>query len=208
MSCKPWRTRRCPSGKAGDSQPGMALILLPRSAALPPHKPPSHRAAATPCQTDPMDSSWDDRVASFWASADDENPDLTLTAMRQLVEERPKTDPDALYEWASVHDFLGRGEDAVPLYRAALDGGLSGDREPQAIIQLASSLRNVGEPSAAVGLLQSHPENPITGSAAQAFLALALHSRRGTERRSATSRADRTRPDAAALQPSNFVLCR
>jgi len=91
------------------------------------------------------------------------------------VEERPETDPDALYEWASVHDFLGREEDAVPLYRAALDCGLSGDREPQAIIQLASSLRNVGEPSAAVGLLQSHPENPITGSAAQAFLALALH---------------------------------
>jgi len=125
-------------------------------------------------ETEKVDASWDDRVAAFWASADDSDPGL-LSTMRRLVEERPADDPDALYEWASVHDFLGRESDAVPLYRAALRAGLSGDREPQAIIQLASSLRNVGEADAAVVLLKGQGENAATGAAAQAFLALALH---------------------------------
>jgi tetratricopeptide (TPR) repeat protein len=122
-----------------------------------------------------MDQSWDDRVALFWASADESKPDLALAAMKRLVEERPDADPDALFEWASVHDFLGREADAIPLYRAALEAGLSGDREPQAVIQLASSLRNVGDASAAVVLLEGRTEDAVTGSAAQAFLALALY---------------------------------
>lgn len=95
--------------------------------------------------------------------------------MKGLVNERPPGDPDALYEWASVHDFLGREDEAIPLYRQALDAGLSGTREPQAVIQLASSLRNIGEAAAAVDLLRDRPQDTVTGSAAQAFLALALH---------------------------------
>lgn len=95
--------------------------------------------------------------------------------MRELVAERPATDPDALYELASVHDFLGHEHDAIPLYRAALTSGLSGDRVSQAVIQLASSLRNVGETGAAIALLRDSPTDPVTGSAAEAFLALALH---------------------------------
>ena len=51
----------------------------------------------------------------------------------------------------------------------------SGDRLPQAIIQLASSLRNIGVPAAAVELLQNAPTSAITGDARQAFLTLALH---------------------------------
>lgn len=118
---------------------------------------------------------WDDRVAAFWDAADDDQPDLALARMSELVSERPARDPDALYEWASVHDFLGREAEAVPLYRAALDAGLSGDRRPQAVIQLASSLRNIGEPEEAVALLADHQPEPVTGSAADAFRALALH---------------------------------
>lgn len=121
------------------------------------------------------DEPWDERIASFWASADDSKADTTLLAMKSLVEERPVGDPDALYEWASVHDFLGREAEAVPLYRAALEAGLSDDREPQAIIQLASSLRNIGEPQTAVDLLEDRPQEATTGSAGQAFLALALY---------------------------------
>lgn len=120
------------------------------------------------------DKSWDERIAIFWASADDSKADTTLLAMKRLVEERPANDPDALYEWASVHDFLGREAESIPLYRAALEAGLSGDREPQAVIQLASSLRNVGEAQAAVDLLDGRPQEAVTGSAGQAFLALAL----------------------------------
>ncbi|MCH4160873.1 MAG: tetratricopeptide repeat protein [Bifidobacterium sp.] len=118
--------------------------------------------------------SWDEQVELFWLTADDTCPDKTLGAMRELVSQRPMDDPEALYEWASVHDFLGRESEAIPLYRSALDHGLAGDRRPQAVIQLASSLRNVGDPQAAIDLLRAHPRDQITGDAAQAFLALAL----------------------------------
>lgn len=118
--------------------------------------------------------SWDERVAAFWETADDDQPEAAIAAMATLVSERGDGDPDALYEWASVHDFLGREAEAVPLYRAALHAGLAGDRRPQAVIQLASSLRNVGEPEAAIALLSEHPRESVTGSAADAFRALAL----------------------------------
>jgi len=122
-----------------------------------------------------VSETWETRVNSFWESADDEKPQRTLDEMRHLIDERPSSDPEALYEWASVHDFLGREAEAIPLYRAALDAGLAGDREPQAIIQLASSLRNVGQAVAAIALLENRPPDSVTGAAAQAFLALALH---------------------------------
>lgn len=121
-----------------------------------------------------MNASWDERVAAFWHTADDTASETMLQAMRSLVDERPENDPDALYEWASVHDWLGRENDAVPLYRAALDNGLSGPRRAQGMIQLASSLRNIGQPKAAVELLRQQRPDETTGEAASAFLALAL----------------------------------
>ena len=51
---------------------------------------------------------WDDRVAAFWASADDERADETVAGMRALVAERPADDPRALFELACAHDFVGR----------------------------------------------------------------------------------------------------
>jgi len=119
-------------------------------------------------------SSWDERVASFWKSADDTQPELMMKSMRDLVEQCPADDPDALYEWASVHDFLGHEEQAVALYQAALAAGLSGEREPQEIVQLASSLRNIGNPKVAVEILTGREFDVATVPGAQAFLALAL----------------------------------
>ncbi len=137
-----------------------------------------HLASLDPASVsldEPTGETWDDRVDQFWASADKDKPDLAMAAMGRLVEERPVADPDAAYEWASVHDFLGRESDAIPLYRAAIANGLDGDRYPQAVIQLASSLRNGGDPGSAIDLLRRQTPNAVTGSAAQAFLALALH---------------------------------
>ena len=121
-----------------------------------------------------MTASWDVRIDSFWASADDTQPDAMLRAMEALIAERADDDPEAIYEWASIHDFLGREDEAVPLYKAAFDHGLQGPRRPQAIVQLASSLRNTGESAEAVELLERYPNDPVTGDAAQAFLAFAL----------------------------------
>lgn len=117
-----------------------------------------------------MTDDWDEGVDAFWGAASDTDPDRVLSGMRALVSERGEHDPDALYEWASVHDFLGHEEHAVPLYEAALAHGLTGDRRPQALIQLASSLRNIGRPEAAIELLHGLARNEVTGDAGQAFL--------------------------------------
>ena len=79
-----------------------------------------------------------------------------------------------MYEWASVHDYLGREAQAVPLYRRALLLGLDEGRLPQAQIQLASSLRNLGEAGEAIALLERMEDSDAVGDARQAFLALAL----------------------------------
>lgn len=122
-----------------------------------------------------MTESWDNRIDLFWASADDTQPGAMLQAMESLVAQRLPEDPEALYEWASIHDFLGKEDQAVALYQQSLSLGLQGPRRPQAIVQLASSLRNIGEHASAIKLLKEHPSDPVTGDAAQAFLALALH---------------------------------
>jgi len=64
----------------------------------------------------------------------------------------------------------------VPLYRAALDAGLVGERRRRAVIQLASSLRNLGNPQQALTLLTAEADvtsDDLDGAVAT-FLALAL----------------------------------
>ena len=59
-----------------------------------------------------------------------------------------------------------------PLYRRALD--LDPVRRSQALIQLASSLRNVGETAEAIKILEGIRSDPTIGDAGEAFLALSL----------------------------------
>ncbi|MFS0867421.1 tetratricopeptide repeat protein [Microbacterium sp. 179-B 1A2 NHS] len=118
---------------------------------------------------------WDARVAAVWDLAEADRPDELRAAMAALLAERAENDPAGLFERASVEDFLGEEAAAIPLYRAALEAGLDGERRSQAVIQLASSLRNVGDASAAIALLQRFPGDDPLAPAARAFLALALH---------------------------------
>lgn len=118
---------------------------------------------------------WEREVTEFWAMAERDDPGATLTMMEMLVARRPEGDPIALYELASVHDFLDRPSDAVPLYRQALTGGLDVEREQRASVQLASSLRVLGRTDEAVGVLTRLEPSPVVGGARDAFLALALH---------------------------------
>jgi hypothetical protein len=120
-----------------------------------------------------MMSEWEDRVAAFWQSADDSKVDETLSEMKRLVEELEPTNPIGLFELASVHDFLGLEPEAIPIYKKALHSGLDGLKREQALIQLSSSLRNVGKPEEAVALLESSTFSVETEAAAKAFLALA-----------------------------------
>lgn len=128
------------------------------------------RRAATP----PADD-WARRVTELWARADDDRPEELRAAMAALLGERADDDPAALFERASVEDFLGEEAAAIPLYRAALDAGLSGGKRTEAQIQLASSLRNVGDASGAMAVLRHIDDADPLAPAAHAFLALALH---------------------------------
>lgn len=122
-----------------------------------------------------MTATWGERVGRFWRDADADEPMRLRAEMAALVAERPADDPEALFERASLHDFLGEEAAAIPLYRAALSRGLDGSARSQAIIQLGSSLRNVGDASAALALLNEIPADDPLAPAARAFACVALH---------------------------------
>ena len=56
---------------------------------------------------------------------------------------------------ACANDSTGRPEAAEPLYREALAAGLAGIRRRRAVIQLASTLRNLGHADESVALLSA-----------------------------------------------------
>lgn len=118
---------------------------------------------------------WEANITQFWEQVEAMGPEMALQMMTQLVEQKPPGNPEALYEMASIQDFLGHESAAIPLYRDALAAGLAGERRPQAIVQLASSLRNVGASADAVELLVEAELDAQTQPGARAFLALALH---------------------------------
>jgi len=135
-----------------------------------------------------MDHDWYARVSSVWASASG-MPDLdVVAAIDALVAEREPDDAEALFESASARDYAGLEAEAEPLYRQAIDAGLNEATLPRAVIQLASTLRNLGQIEESIELLEEHlaqhPSDEWTGPGA-AFLALALASR-GDERDAAS----------------------
>lgn len=123
-----------------------------------------------------MSPSWDERLASLWASLD-AHPDF-VADMEKLVAELPSGDPVGPFELASAYDSTGHPDRAVPLYRQALSLGLTGIRRRRAVIQLASSLRNLGRPAESVELLRTERSagSDELDDAVAAFLALALTS--------------------------------
>ena len=101
------------------------------------------------------------RAAALFAVIDDYEPEAFLAAVDALVAEAPADDADGLFHRACAQDSLGFSDRAVPLYEAALDrGGLTGENRRRATIQLASSLRNVGEVDRALAMLEAEREQP------------------------------------------------
>jgi hypothetical protein len=120
-----------------------------------------------------MNNHWDAKVAQFWLSANDADAEECLTKMKDLVDELDPGDPNGLFEWASVHDFVGQEAAAIALYEDSIAAGLEDSKSEKAIIQLASSLINVGEPQKAIDRLANTVFSEAVRSAAKAFLALA-----------------------------------
>ena len=101
---------------------------------------------------------FEQRLEALWASFDDYGEDEFRARMDELVAELPPDSPVALYERGSAFDSTGHSDKAVPLYREALERGLDESRRRQAVIQLASSLRNLGQASESVALLTAERE--------------------------------------------------
>lgn len=119
---------------------------------------------------------WEQRLAALWASLDDHSEEEFIAKMDELVGELPADSGVAAYERGSAFDSTGHSDLAVPLYREALERGLAPDRRRQAVIQLASSLRNLGQASESVELLKSEQAagSDELDDAVSGFLALAL----------------------------------
>jgi tetratricopeptide repeat protein len=119
---------------------------------------------------------WEQRLADLWASVDDYGEAEFVQRMESLISELPAGSAIASYERASAFDSTGHSDRAVPLYREALEQGLGDDRRRQAVIQLASSLRNLGEATESVALLSAERQagSDELDDAVDAFLALAL----------------------------------
>ena len=121
-------------------------------------------------------ASWQARLDALWSSIDDHAAGDFVARMDALAGELPDAAPIGLFERASARDSTGRPELAVPLYEAALAGGLTGIRRRRAVIQMASSIRNLGDPGRAAVLLTEELTQPSDelDEAVRAFLALAL----------------------------------
>jgi hypothetical protein len=119
---------------------------------------------------------WEQRLADLWASIDDLSEAAFLAQMEQLAAELPADSAVALFERAAAFDSTGHSDRAVPLYRRALERGLAGLRRRRAVIQLASSLRNLGQAAESVTLLTAERDTTSDelDDAVDAFLALAL----------------------------------
>lgn len=123
---------------------------------------------------------WEERIDDVWEAAANAPVDSDVIArIDALAAERGADDARAEFERAGARDSAGRPHEAIPLYRRALELGLDAVQEPQAIIQLASSLRNVGETAEALVLLERASEHAADSpyrDAIAAFHALALAS--------------------------------
>ena len=119
---------------------------------------------------------WEQRLADAWASIDQREEAEFLMLIEHLVAELPPEDTVGLFERAASLDSTGHSDLAVPLYRHALQRGLSGERRRRAVIQMASSLRNVGAAEESVALLTAELDNgpDHLDDAVRGFLALAL----------------------------------
>ena len=119
---------------------------------------------------------WEQRLADLWASLDELSEQAFLSKMELLVAELPADSAVAAFERAGSFDSTGHADLAVPLYRKALELGLEGQRRRRAVIQMASSLRNLGQATESVALLtaERERESDDLDDAVSATLALAL----------------------------------
>jgi hypothetical protein len=122
------------------------------------------------------DNDWEQRVAAAWASIDDLSETDFVDLIAELAAELAPDDAIGMFERAGSFDSTGRSDLAVPLYREALRIGLTGERRRRAVIQLASSLRNLDQTEESVAILTAELDagSDDLDDAVMAVLALSL----------------------------------
>lgn len=122
------------------------------------------------------EAEWEQRVAEAWASLDQRGEEEFLALVEQLAGAYPGDEGAGLFERAASLDSTGHPDLAVPIYTEALARGLTGERRRRAVIQMASSVRNLGRPQESVTLLTAELRagSDHLDDAVRAFLALAL----------------------------------
>ncbi|QYG11271.1 tetratricopeptide repeat protein [Microbacterium sp. PAMC22086] len=102
---------------------------------------------------------WDERIDEVWDDATGEEVgDDTIARIDALAAERGPDDARAEFERGGARDSAGRPAEAVVLYRRALALGLDEEHRPQCVIQMASSLRNLGEYDDALAVIRAEEE--------------------------------------------------
>jgi tetratricopeptide (TPR) repeat protein len=114
-------------------------------------------------------------AAAAWRAAQVADPGPTLERLRRLRDAYPD-DGRAHYEWASALDFAAREAEAAPIYEHALALGLPPAYRAKAMLQLGSTLRNLGRVDEAVALLDRARDEFPEDLALAGFHALALTS--------------------------------
>jgi cyanophycin synthetase len=113
---------------------------------------------------------WAGAVAEGWALQ--HRPDALLSYFHRLAEAWPNSGR-ANFEWANALDFCDHEGEAVPVYQRALSLGLGSPYDFYALVQLGSSLRNLGRTDEALATLARARELQPDAASGLAFWCLA-----------------------------------
>lgn len=127
-----------------------------------------------------MDENWENQLQSIWLKLGTISSEEFIQQIKNHVELLAVKDSGAIadFEKACAFDSTGHEKEAEPLYRSALDKGLTGLRRRRARIQLASTLRNNGKIEESIHILREEKANysDELNDAVDSFLALSLSS--------------------------------
>ncbi len=100
----------------------------------------------------PGSASIESEIAAGWDLFGAGRREKAIEHFWRLAERNPG-DLRTHFEFGGSLDAAGHEAEAIPQYRRAIGMGLSGAAAPRALLQLGSSLRNVGEHEEAVRVL-------------------------------------------------------
>lgn len=125
-----------------------------------------------------MNENWEILLQSIWLKLGTISNEKFIQQIKNHVDLLSDSQAIADFERACAFDSTGHEKEAEPLYRSALDKGLTGLRRRRARIQLASTLRNNGKIEESICILREEKANysDELNDAVDSFLALSLSS--------------------------------